>query len=192
MVVNLYYSEPDLVPVRGFGYLIPRTIPFVQNPERALGVIFDSDAMKGQDDAPGTKLTVMLGGHWWDGWTSYPDEEEAIVMARMILSRHLKISMDVKPEVAKATLQKNCIPQYTVGHFDRMRTAHSQIKRIFDGRLRVAGNSYTGVGVKDCIKSAWQVVDGIVEGRGSTGLERFQDQPKWDRVRPIKIEDSKS
>ncbi|CAK7267206.1 oxygen-dependent protoporphyrinogen oxidase [Sporothrix epigloea] len=44
MVVNLYYSEPALHhPHRGFGYLIPQTVPLDQNPEGALGVIFDSD-----------------------------------------------------------------------------------------------------------------------------------------------------
>ncbi|CAK7266969.1 oxygen-dependent protoporphyrinogen oxidase [Sporothrix epigloea] len=44
MVVNLYYSEPALHhPYRGFGYLIPQTVPLDQNPEGALGVIFDSD-----------------------------------------------------------------------------------------------------------------------------------------------------
>ncbi|KAL1893790.1 oxygen-dependent protoporphyrinogen oxidase [Sporothrix stenoceras] len=44
MVVNLHYAEPHLhAPYRGFGYLIPQAVPLEQNPEGALGVIFDSD-----------------------------------------------------------------------------------------------------------------------------------------------------
>ena len=44
-VVNLYYEDhPDLHhPHKGFGYLIPSTVPLEENPEAALGVIFDSD-----------------------------------------------------------------------------------------------------------------------------------------------------
>lgn len=182
-MVNLYFREPDLLPETGFGYLIPRTIPFNQNPERALGVIFDSDALQGQDDAPGTKVTVMLGGHWWDGWTSYPDEKDAVIMARSILARHLKISPTVEPEATRVTLQKNCIPQYTVGHFDRMQVANQHLRRYYGGKLTVAGNSYTGVGVKDCIKAAYEVVDDIVgKSTRPTGLRRFESQPRYDRV----------
>lgn len=44
MVVNLHYAEPDLHrPYNGFGYLIPQSVPLEENPEGALGVMFDSD-----------------------------------------------------------------------------------------------------------------------------------------------------
>src|SRR5262249_55360275 len=54
MVVNLYYSNPDLIPpsTRDFGYLIPRSVPIDQNPERALGVIFSSET-SGRDGSVG-------------------------------------------------------------------------------------------------------------------------------------------
>ncbi len=171
MVVNLYYSNPSLLPARGFGYLLPRSLAFDQNPERALGVVFDSDATIGQDEIPGTKVTVMLGGHWWDEWIAYPDEEQGASMAKAILQRHLGISEE--PQAVHVGLQTNCIPQYTVGHHSRMAQAHEALKR-FNGRLRVAGNSYTGVGLNDCVRSAREVAMGLVEGRDEkTGLEFF-------------------
>jgi len=171
MVVNLYYSDPNILPERGFGYLIPRSIPYEQNPECALGVVFDSDAVTGQDAVPGTKVTVMLGGHWWDDFSSYPDEDEGAVMAKMIMRRHLKI--DVEPETVKVGLQKECIPQYVVGHEKRMRMANSELMHGFRGKLRVAGNSYTGVGLNDCVRAARDVVMGIKRGEEGTGLEGF-------------------
>ncbi|KAL9021426.1 MAG: hypothetical protein Q9185_001323 [Variospora sp. 1 TL-2023] len=171
MVVNLYFSNPSVLPVRGFGYLLPRSLPFEQNPERALGVVFDSDASIGQDEIPGTKVTVMLGGHWWDGWEAYPDEDMGASMAKSVLKRHLGIS-----EIPRATcvgLQKDCIPQYTVGHHGRMSLGHEALQK-FKGRLRVAGSSYTGVGLNDCVRSARNVVTSLVEGRQrDTGLESF-------------------
>ena len=180
MVVNLFSSNPLLLPVRGFGYLIPRSIPFEQNPERALGVIFDSDATIGQDTGPqGTKLTVMLGGHWWDDWPSYPDEEEGASMAKAVLARHLNITAE--PLAIRVSLQKKCIPQYTVGHYTRMGKAHEELKRRYHGRLRVAGNSYTGVGLNDCVRAARDVVQDLVSGENldGTGLDRFSAEEEW-------------
>ncbi|MCJ1357440.1 MAG: oxygen-dependent protoporphyrinogen oxidase [Icmadophila ericetorum] len=180
LVVNLFYSNPSLLSVRGFGYLLPRSIPFEQNPERALGVVFDSDATIGQDTGPaGTKITVMLGGHWWDGWNSYPDEEEGAAMAKAVLARHLKITSE--PQAIRVALQRNCIPQYTVGHHERMGKAHEELKWNYHGRLRVAGNSYTGVGLNDCVRAARDVVRGLIGGKNGdeTGLERFVEKEKW-------------
>ncbi|KAL2065147.1 hypothetical protein VTL71DRAFT_4288 [Oculimacula yallundae] len=169
MVVNLYYKDPHVLPERGFGYLIPRSIPFDQNPECALGVVFDSHAVQGQDTASGTKVTVMLGGHWWDAFDAYPDEEEGINMARSVLERHLKITDE--PAATRVSLQRNCIPQYTVGHDSRMQTAHGDLMREFKGKLAVAGNSYTGVGLNDCVRAARDVVMGMKRGTVVTGLD---------------------
>jgi len=181
MVVNLFFSSPSILPVNGFGYLIPRSIPFEQNPERALGVVFDSDASIGQDDASGTKVTVMLGGHWWDGYETYPDEDEGASMAKAILKRHLGI--DTEPLVTRVSLQHDCIPQYTVGHDDRM-SAASHVLEKWGGRLRVAGNSYTGVGLNDCVRAARDIVKGLVDGTKKTGLEAFVGGKEWSWVKP--------
>jgi protoporphyrinogen/coproporphyrinogen III oxidase len=153
MVVNLFYNEPNLVPYRGFGYLIPRSIPFEQNPERGLGVIFSSETSEHQDTAVGTKLTVMMGGHWWDGWSEsdLPSPEKAVLMAQSLLKRHLGI--DATPAVTRARLQRDAIPQYTVNHQVRMGGLSDAIRKDFDKRLTLAGNWYGvhGVGVNDCV-----------------------------------------
>ncbi|EEH19390.2 protoporphyrinogen oxidase [Paracoccidioides brasiliensis Pb03] len=177
MVVNLYYKNPNLIPHRGFGYLIPRSIPFDLNPERALGVIFASDSSAGQDTAPGTKLTVMLGGHWWDDWLpcDLPDEESAIAMAKSVLARHLRIAEE--PTVAKARLQQDAIPQPTVGYVLRMERLHEAMEGHFGSRLKVAGAWYTGVGVNDSICAGRIVAGATLAGQeGVTGLERYVPQ----------------
>lgn len=157
MVVNLYYDDPKVIPHRGFGYLIPRSVPLAQNPERALGVIFSSDVSSGQDTASGSKLTVMLGGHWWDRWSreDLPDEKTGIEMARSVLRRHLNVT--ATPTVARARLQYRAIPQYTVGHLQRMADLSDAVREEFDHRLTLAGNWYNvnGVGVGDSIAQAY-------------------------------------
>ena len=177
MVVNLFYESPHVLPVHGFGYLLPRSVPLEQNPEAALGVIFDTDALPKQDNVPGTKITVILGGHWWDGWDVLPSEEDGAQMAKSTLKRHLRI--EEEPRAARVTLQKNCIPQYNVGHDHLMSEASHDLVQSFDSRLRVAGSSYTGVGVNDCVRSARDVVKGLVDGTGKTGLDTFAAGRPW-------------
>lgn len=271
MVVNLYYSNPDLIPpeLAGFGYLIPRSVPFEQNPERALGVIFGSetsgirghvetrrvsrnlidqsleqleserekvskqfemitemgeeipkplkmaqertlktieakikdtlrteekwfgsDSSKdevelqikmGQDSAPGTKLTVMIGGHWWDSWakSDLPDENESITMATTLLRRHLNITEE--PEIAKARLAENCIPQYPVGYRKDMARIHDGLMSEYQGRFKVAGPWWQGaVGVNDCIRKARETAWAIREqSDDKTGLEEYTRDESW-------------
>lgn len=191
MTVSLYFRTPNLHPP-GFGYLIPLGTPLEQNPERALGVVFDtsysadsttSEDMQGplQDtvSARGTKLTVMLGGHYWSGWPVFPSEVEGKQMARSILERHLGIIEE--PAAISVNLQADCIPQYTVGHEDRVKSIHQKILTNYAGKLRVAGNWYRGVGVNDCLRSAWDVVQELRDAH-KTGLEVVAEDKKYVRL----------
>ncbi|KAJ5899219.1 hypothetical protein N7495_003963 [Penicillium taxi] len=181
MVVNLYYPNLKL-PVVGFGYLIPRSISIDQNPEHGLGVLFasasstardviNSSVTKSQDSVNGQKITVMLGGHYWDDWkkTDYPDHETAVAMATKMLQRHLGIT-DV-PTVTRSRLQYKAIPQYTVGHLDRMYDLSATVKNEYNRRLVLAGNWYNGVGVGDCVRQGILAATyGI--GRGNPNFDR--------------------
>lgn len=178
MTVNMYYREPDLHPP-GFGYLIPRATPFEANPEMALGVIFDncySSAPGDQGGVPtqdtvsarGTKVTVMLGGHYWDGLSTFPDEVEGLRMARSLLRRHLGIRQrEVESQVALAT---SCIPQYEIGHYDKLLWLHEYlVNKRADGKIHLAGSWINGVGVNDCLRSAWDVAENFGQSK-YTGL----------------------
>ncbi|KAJ5272685.1 hypothetical protein N7478_007810 [Penicillium angulare] len=167
MVVNLYYPNLKKEDFKGFGYLIPRSVPVEQNPECGLGVLFSSASSSGlpfspddpfnptelyQDTAKGVKLTVMFGGHYWDDWkqSDYPDHDTSVKMARDLLKRHIGITD--APTVTRANLQQNAIPQYTVGHVDRMYDLSKTVQEEFNKRLVLAGNWYSGVSVNDCVR----------------------------------------
>lgn len=187
MVVNLFYEKSDLLPVEGFGYLIPRSTPLSQNPERALGVIFGSETESTRNTAQGTNLTVMLGGHWWDGWKEgdFPDEQSAIEMGRNLVKRHLNISET--PSVARARLQRNAIPQPTVGHHDRMGRLDGAILRDYGDNLKVGGAWYTGISINDCIRAGSMLGLRLRhredEGRSSqTGLGMYSAQEGFNGI----------
>lgn len=102
-------------------------------------------------------------------------------MATAVLARHLGISE--KPVLSNVTLQRECIPQYHVGHDERLRNAHGDLMRGFSGRVAVAGSSFGGVGLNDCVRGAREVAKKIsrsVEGGGDvTGLERWVQEERW-------------
>ena len=195
-LVNLYFPPtPEPLHPPGFGYLLPRTTSFLSNPERALGVIFDSDTISGQDIYPddhvprGTKMTVMLGGHWWNDFDQLPTEHELSRMALSVLRRHLHIHID--PTIIQASIQKECIPQYPVGHNQTMMQLRTVLRQVHGGRIRVAGSSYTGVGVNDCVRAGWDAAEGIAGNSRThdrelyTGLEMFEqgEEYQWTAVR---------
>ncbi|KAI5303765.1 oxygen-dependent protoporphyrinogen oxidase [Ascosphaera pollenicola] len=180
MVVNLYYKSRKLAPP-GFGYLIPNSTPSDQNPERALGVIFPPPEEAGQDDsAQGTKIGVMMGGHWWDDWktSDLPTEEQAVGMAKDLLRRHLGIKEE--PMVAKARLQRNCIPQ-TRNSTSSLSMLDAALMQRFSGRLSLAGPSYGPPGLNDCIRAGSVAASNILSGLLSTNLEWYHLAPEFLR-----------
>ncbi|KAI0137069.1 protoporphyrinogen oxidase-like protein [Xylariales sp. AK1849] len=163
LVVNLWYPNPDLIKTNpGFGYLIPQSVPSEQNPECALGVLFDSD-LETRDEVKGTKLTVMLGGHYWNDWPVLPSEEMGTAMARAVVERHLGISSE-EEVVTSTKLCRDCIPQHNVGHRDLMSKAHWELLSAFQGRLTVAGPSYTTVGIIPAMRAGFDAGMRIARG----------------------------
>ncbi|KAI2782322.1 Protoporphyrinogen oxidase [Daldinia loculata] len=168
MVVNLWFPNPDLLAgKRGFGYLVPTSTP--DNDECLLGVLFDSE-IKMREERPGTKLTVMMGGHYWDGWTQYPTEEVGRAMALQAVQRHLGIPMDQEP-ISYASLCRECLPQHYVGHRERMSAAHYELLSAFKGQLTVAGPSYTSIGVMPAMRAGFEAAMRVARGHGPPWFE---------------------
>ncbi|KAI0452734.1 hypothetical protein F5B21DRAFT_515833 [Xylaria acuta] len=173
MVVNLWYPNPNLLAEGGFGYLIPSSTP--DNHEGALGVLFDSDLRTDDTEMPGTKLTVMLGGHHWDGWEHFPSEEGGIAMAKEVVRRQLGISESEKV-VAGAHLCRDCLPQHFVGHRKRMKEAHYELMSTFQGHLTVAGPSYTTIGVIPAMRAGFDAGMRVARGHAQPWFRLSIDQ----------------
>lgn len=170
MTVNLWYPMENMKPP-GFGYLIPRSVPAEQNPENALGVFFDSDviAERGPDEPAGTKLFVLMGGHYYKGRRP-PSEEEAIAQAKAVLERHVGIPRDT-PCHAMARLAEDCIPQHNVGHHDLLVAADEQLASGFDGQLIAANGSYGRVGAMGALRNGYEAAKSVTSDEGWSGLD---------------------
>ncbi|KTW30431.1 protoporphyrinogen oxidase [Pneumocystis jirovecii RU7] len=172
LVVNLFFDNKNLLPIKGFGYLIPKSVSEKENPENALGVIFDSNSFPELDTYKGTKITVMIGGSLWKYKTTFPKENEFAELAQNVISRHLGIKDT--PIIINYKLQKECIPQYNVGHYKDLQSIHNYLYNTYQGRFSVVGNFYGGIGVSDCIKNAYFLTKRLKERGRATGLESIE------------------
>lgn len=186
MTVNIWYPYKDLKPP-GFGYLIPRCVPEENNPEKALGVFFDSDCdVRGADEPEGTKLFVLMGGHYYEGRTP-PTADEAIDQAKTLLERHLGISRDT-PCHAVAALRKDCIPQHYVGHQERMHSADRELRDHYGGRLAAVGGSFRRIGVAAALRAGYDIAaHTATEGLVGTGVEQVVEAEQFLELLPEEI-----
>jgi len=143
-VVNVGY-DAQVLPVQGFGYLTP-TYAY----EDILGVVFDSSVFSEHNRRQQeTRMTIKLTetGH---------SEEKNIEMALKGIRRHLGISQI--PKAISFKRNQRAIPQYGVGHLEKM----AELKNQFCKKLphcQLVGNYLEGVSVNLCIARAQKAVE---------------------------------
>lgn len=147
-VVNLQYDGGDLLNPPAFGFLVPpsENLPI-------LGVIYDSCCfdMNGK-----TVVTVMMGGAFFkEKFGLNPSHKDLYSIA----TKHVGEILNIKsqPTTGRVNILSNCIPQYVVGHHDRIKRIRKYIEKK-QLPLSVCGAAYDGVGVNDVIFSAKQGV----------------------------------
>ncbi len=143
IVLNFGYKE-NVLPIEGFGYLTPH-----YTREDILGVVFDSSIFKQHNKNPQeTRLTIKLKDLG-------QSEEEAKQIALLSIRRHLKIS--IQPDAVSFKRALSAIPQYTVGHLERMESLYSEFQQKIP-RCYLLGNYRVGVSVDYCIHSSKETV----------------------------------
>jgi protoporphyrinogen/coproporphyrinogen III oxidase len=84
-----------------------------------------------------------------------------------IALRDLNKTMDIteKPLFHIVTRWKKAMPQYNVGHIERIKTVKESLAKELPG-VFLAGGSYEGVGIPDCIDQGEAVVKKVLEFLG--------------------------
>lgn len=155
-IVNLYFKTDNLIDP-AFGFLVPP----IEN-SSILGVVFDSCCMP---DQKGTVLTVMMGGRWFkDRFGDNIDKTKLYDIAVKEIGNILDIQE--KPSAYNVNILKNCIPQYVVGHYDRVDDIRHYIKEK-NLPISLIGSSYDGVGINDVIYSAKTQVEQDIHVRNT-------------------------
>jgi oxygen-dependent protoporphyrinogen oxidase len=149
-VVNLQFNG-RLLKEDAFGFLVPTSekLPI-------LGVVFDTCCFpKGNN----TVLTVMMGGRWFEQFLGVdPSPDKLLSTAVQHVRSILRITDE--PQTHQVSVLNNCIPQYVLGHYERIERIKAYVNK-HNLPLYLVGASYDGVGVNDVILSARIAVENL-------------------------------
>jgi oxygen-dependent protoporphyrinogen oxidase len=135
-VVALGYGAEGLAKVpRGFGVLIPRGEQY-----RILGVLWDTHLFAGRSPDGRLLVRAMLGGGV-DPAIGELDETAIGQLARAEVARLFGLSEP--PVYERTTLWRRAIPQYELGHLERLAAIDRELAA--HPGLLLAGNGYLGV-----------------------------------------------
>jgi oxygen-dependent protoporphyrinogen oxidase len=139
--IYLAYKRSDVAhPLKGFGVVIPK----IEN--RALNAVtWTSSKLDGRAPSNTVLLRVFFGGSKSPELVNRPDIE---AIARAELSDILGIQ--APPILTRVHTYHHANPQYDVGHLARVQ----KLEQSMPPGLLLAGSSYRGVGLPDCVHQA--------------------------------------
>ena len=152
VVVLGYQTDQVRRPMNAFGCVVPA----VQ--QRKILAISWSSA-KFPDRAPESHelFRVFVGGALQPELAELPDDELS-QLARNELADILEIQGE--PKICQITRWPQAMPQYVVGHLDRLQRIDQLLPA--ESRLRLAGNAYRGVGIPQCVRSGENAAEELV------------------------------
>jgi len=152
-VVGIGYRRTDLsIQPDGIGFL---AIPTEHT--HILGTIHTSTIFPEQAPSGMVLIRTLAGGVQDRGFAELA-AQEAVDTIHTDLQRIFGIRG--QPVFSFDHLWRRSIPEYQVGHRSRIDAGWTAIARL--GGMHVAGNTYYGVGINDCVRTARRVADEII------------------------------
>jgi protoporphyrinogen/coproporphyrinogen III oxidase len=142
--INLAYRREDINhPLDGFGFVVP----FIEN-RSMIACTFSSVKFAGRSPEGFVLLRGFVGGALQPEMFSLDDEE---MVVRVKVDLHELLGIRSESLFAIVSKWHNSMPQYEVGHLERVVAIEAKLEDLES--LTLAGNSYLGAGIPDCIRS---------------------------------------
>jgi protoporphyrinogen/coproporphyrinogen III oxidase len=139
-------------PLNASGLVVPAA-----EQRRILSVSFASRKFAGRAPEGEVVLRTFLGGALQPEILSHSDDE-----LKQIALSELRAILGVRgePRFAVVSRHERAMPQYHVGHLDRVRRIEQMAAA--HPRLALAGNAFDGVGIPDCVGSGERAAERIL------------------------------
>lgn len=155
--VALAFAEQDLkIPFEGTGLLVPRSTGLSITACTWIHKKWPHMVPKGK-----AMLRCFVGRPENDALIHETDEK---IVATVLddLNQIKSIAITEKPSFYYVNRLKKSRPPYEVGHMERLREIKQQITNTLPG-VYLAGSSYEGVGIPDCIDQGKQAVSHLIK-----------------------------
>ena len=151
-VVSLSYRKQDIGhELEGFGFLVPRSAGL-----RVLGSVWNSSLFPGRAPEGHALLTSFVGGTTDPAATKLKPEELVSLVHREIFP---VLSIKCDPLFSNVTIWPRALPQYNLGHGDRLAAVAKSCSR-FPG-LWLTGNYLRGPAIGSCVDQALAVAEEV-------------------------------
>ncbi len=152
--VNLAYRRSDIAhPLDGYGFVVPHV-------ERRdiMACTFSSVKFAGRAPEDTALLRCFAGGALQPGLLDQPDES---LEARVSHDLEALLGISGAPLLRRTTRYPDAMPQYNIGHLDRLRRIDARLRRF--STLALAGKSYRGAGIADCVAAGETAAEKVAE-----------------------------
>ena len=146
-------------PLDRYGYVVPRKEGGV-----VLASTWSSSKLEGRVPADRSLIRVFLGRDG-DGVQELSDDE-LLALAREELVERLAFTG--QPFLERVARFDHAMPQYDIGHISRVAKIRLGLETM--GSVYIAGCSYDGVGIPDCIQSGWDAAEAILNGSNARAV----------------------
>lgn len=151
-VVSLAYAQKDVShSLDGFGFLVPRSAGL-----RILGTVWNSSLFPGRAPDGYALLTTFVGGATDVAATRLNHDDLSTMVHREIAPL---LSMQSNPTFSSVTIWPRALPQYNLGHGDRLAAIGKNLSR-FPG-LFLTGNYLRGPAIGACVEQALAVAEQV-------------------------------
>lgn len=160
--VSLAYRQVDLPrPLDGYGYIIPR-----REGRRALACTWTSTKFSHRAPKGYALIRVFVGRAGQDiPW----NENDLLALATEELQ--LTLTITAEPILSRVFMWEKAMPQYNLGHPETLKRIDLELDK--HPGLALAGNSYRGIGIPDCIHSGELAVERVFKSANSK-VQTFQ------------------
>ncbi|MBF0454149.1 MAG: protoporphyrinogen oxidase [Magnetococcales bacterium] len=141
-------------PLDGFGFLVPR-----KEEIRTLGSLFSSTLFPGRAPDGQVLLTNFIGGATDQAVEVTDDRALALGVSRDLSSL---LGIEGKPDFVQATRYRESIPQYTLGHLQKLQNIDRALAS--EKGLHLRCNWQGGISVGDCIRNGELLAEKIIQG----------------------------
>jgi oxygen-dependent protoporphyrinogen oxidase len=136
----------------GFGYLIPK-----KEGCEILGTLWDSSIFPERAPEGHVMLRSMMGGATNPEAVELSDAE---VKERTMAELKKIMGVGAEPDFVRIFRHQRAIPQYVVGHAERLAAIDERLKA--HSGLILTGNAFFGIGLNDCVNAANKAGDQAV------------------------------
>jgi protoporphyrinogen/coproporphyrinogen III oxidase len=142
--LTLAYRRRDIPhPLDGFGFVVPRV-----ERRALLACTFSNVKYPGRAPEGMALLRCFLGGALDAAMLDRSDDE---LTATACAELRQALGVAAEPVLVRVRRWPHAMPQYRVGHLDRVEAIERAVARL--PGLALAGSGYRGVGISDCVRS---------------------------------------